>query len=84
MGSVNENVLPWPGIAFNPDLPTVILDNFLADRQPKACAFRLIGKRISYLLELLEHLRLIRRGNANAGVCYADNQDRPGHDERRT
>ena len=71
-GSENENVLPLPGLAFDPDASAVMLDDLPANRQPEAGAFRLVGQRVAHLLEALEHLRLIGGRDAHAGVDDAD------------
>ena len=46
-------------LAFDPDLPAVIFDNLLADRQAQPGSFGLVGERVSNLFEFLEDLRLI-------------------------
>ena len=71
-GSENENVLPLPELALHPDPAAVVLDDLAADRQAEAGALRLVGERVADLLEALEHLRLIRRRDAHAGVDDAD------------
>ena len=62
-------------LALDPDLPAVMLDDLAADRQAEAGALRLVGEGVADLLEPLEHLRLVRRRDAHAGVDDA-------HDER--
>ena len=67
---------------FQPRSSTVILNNLLADRQPEACAFWLVGESVSDLLELFEHLWLICGRDADAGVGYADNHAAIWRDEQ--
>ena len=71
-GSENENVLPLPDLALHPDAAAVVLDDLAADGQAEARALRLVGERVADLLEALEHLRLVRRRDAHAGVDDAD------------
>src|SRR5207247_110947 len=63
-------------LGFDPDAPTVHLDDALGDRQAETGSALLARDRAVGLLELLENLGLIGRGNTGSRVAYR-NRERP-------
>src|SRR5215216_6419227 len=62
-------------LAGNPDGATEALQDLAADRQTEPGALRLVGQRVAGLLEALEYLLLIGRGDADAVVLDVHAQE---------
>ena len=73
-GSVNWNTEPLPISELDPELAAVHLDDAPRDRQAEAGAALLLGGGIVGLLELLEDLALVGRGDAGAVVLHRDRE----------
>src|SRR5262249_14125553 len=71
---IERRSLAW--LRFNPNPAAVHLDDALGDRQAEAGPALLAGNRAVGLLELLEDLGLIVRGNPGPGVANR-NRERP-------
>ena len=59
---------PFPHFALNPDLSAMQLDEFLRQRQTKPGSLNLVRIVGAYLAKLFEDLRLVFRGDADAGI----------------